>query len=259
METTGFSIRYLRAAARRPAIRELKERSYEVMRVAPGASVIDIGCGPGIDTIQLGRRVGPTGSVLGIDADPEMIAAAQAAAAAAGVAGWTEHRVGTSRALPLDAGAVEACRCERLLQHLSRADALATVLEALRVLRPGGRIVFVDTDWPSLSVHASDPTVERRMVLSTVLGWRNAFAARGFPELFVQSGVSTVEFETRSIPLAFEEVQMLLGVSARRAVMAGWVSWYQWSMWWDGLRRAAKDHTFYATVNMVLCHGEKPR
>ena len=66
---------YLQAAANR--VKHIKKVSYERMQIKPGHKVIDVGCGPGTDTITLGRCVGPSGQVVGIDYDEGMIAQAE--------------------------------------------------------------------------------------------------------------------------------------------------------------------------------------
>ncbi len=56
-------------------LRPLKRRTYDLMRVSPGDRVLDVGCGPGLDTVELAALVGPEGGVVGVDLDEEMIAA----------------------------------------------------------------------------------------------------------------------------------------------------------------------------------------
>ena len=65
-------------------IKQNKQRTYTWMHIQPGHSVLDVGCGPGIDTIALAKLVGPTGHVVGVDVDVAMIAEADRRAEQAG-------------------------------------------------------------------------------------------------------------------------------------------------------------------------------
>src|SRR5450432_1164574 len=58
-------------------------RAMDRLALAPGASVVDIGCGFGDTTIELGRRVGPSGRAVGVDAAPRFIDQARVEAKAA--------------------------------------------------------------------------------------------------------------------------------------------------------------------------------
>jgi ubiquinone/menaquinone biosynthesis C-methylase UbiE len=250
-----FDIEYMKAAANRPGVRALKELSYELLRLKPGSQVVDIGCGPGIDTVEIAKRVGTHGRVVGIDHDPEMIHAANEYANREQVSAKTEHRVGSCLDVPYDDACFDACRCERVLQHLTPVEGVRALSEALRTLRPGGRIVFLDTDWATLSIHSPNPLFERRLVQWRINGWRNGYAARSMPELFFRSGIKNVVSETRALRLEFPEINYLISPMANLAISTGQITPYQWVSWHSSLRQASEKGTFYASVNMVLCYG----
>ena len=65
---------YLDAAARLMA--PSKRRSYELMHLEPGHRVLDVGCGPGSDTLSINKLVGPAGEGYGADYDAQMVAQA---------------------------------------------------------------------------------------------------------------------------------------------------------------------------------------
>ncbi len=77
------------------------------MHIQPGHAVLDVGCGPGTDTIVLAGLVGPTGRVVGVDSDATMIAEADRRAEQAGCSAWCRHQQGGAMALPLETGAFE--------------------------------------------------------------------------------------------------------------------------------------------------------
>src|SRR5215467_11579516 len=107
---------YLETAAR--FLREEKQLTYTAMHIQPGQRVLDVGCGPGVDTVALAGFVGASGSVDGVDADPAMVAEAEQRALAAGVHDRVHHHVADALALPFEANTFDAVRAERLFQHL---------------------------------------------------------------------------------------------------------------------------------------------
>ena len=150
---------YLRVSAE--LLQENKRRSYDRMRVEPGHAVLDVGCGPGTDTVPLAQLVGSSGRVAGVDAEATMLAEADRRAAEAGVGAWVVHEAGDATALPFPDASFESCRSERLFQHLPQ-PALA-LAEMIRVTIPGGWIVVLDTDWGALSFDTPEVDVERRL------------------------------------------------------------------------------------------------
>src|SRR5512135_1251731 len=139
----------------------LKQRTYSCMKIREGDAVLDVGCGSGIDTIALARIVGATGQVFGVDHDPEMIAEADQRAQKEGVSAWVRHRQGDATSLPFDTGTFDACRSERLFQHLP--DPALVLNEMVRVTKAGGTVVVLDADWGSLSTDTAEVDVERRL------------------------------------------------------------------------------------------------
>lgn len=110
--------------------------------IAPGESIIDIGCGAGMDLLLATRRAGPTGRVIGIDMTPAMIELAKRAAVKAGVWNHIEIRRGIAEDLPVESESIDVAISNGVL-NLS-PDKLAAYREIYRVLRPGGRLYLAD-------------------------------------------------------------------------------------------------------------------
>lgn len=107
----------------------------------PGAAVLDIGCGAGIDSILAAHRVGPTGTVAALDFLPEMLDRTREAAAEAGL-GNIQPLQATMEAIPLGAAAVNVIVSNGVI-NLSPRKA-RVFAECARVLRPGGQLCVSD-------------------------------------------------------------------------------------------------------------------
>ena len=129
-------LKYLEAFALRA--KSLKERSYELMHLQVGHRVLDLGCGPGIDTIPLAQFVGCTGQVIGVDIDNKMIEEANKKAIDAGVTDWVTHKNIDANSIPFHSDHFDSCRSERLFQHVAILEQI--LFEMVRVTKPGERM-----------------------------------------------------------------------------------------------------------------------
>lgn len=122
--------------------RAFREKILRPARLEPGESVLDVGCGTGTLAIAAKRQVGPTGTVHGIDASPEMIARAKKKARKVGVE--VAFKNGAAQALPFPDAQFDVVLTTLMLHHLPRKARHQCAGEMRRVLKPGGRVLAVD-------------------------------------------------------------------------------------------------------------------
>ena len=114
-----------------------------VARIAdlhPGQRVLDVGCGTGVHARAAAQRVGPTGSVVGLDPNAGMLAVAASSIEP------VQWRRGVAEALPFEDAALDRIVSGFVLMFLT--DPQRALAEMVRVLTPGGRLTV--TTWTSL-------------------------------------------------------------------------------------------------------------
>ncbi|MCC6557083.1 MAG: methyltransferase domain-containing protein [Polyangiaceae bacterium] len=119
-------------------IRPLGEIAMARAAFAPGERVIDVGCGCGETTLEIARRVGASGEVLGIDVSAPMLERAVQAAAGTPCA---RFEAADAQTIDLPAGSFDALYSRFGVMFFS--DPRAAFANLRRALRPGARLVFV--------------------------------------------------------------------------------------------------------------------
>ncbi len=149
-----------------PSFSAYKKRSFELMRVSPGDIAFDVGCGLGFDAHRLSGLVSPGGAAVGIDASASLLGSAREKFGRDGDAAFVRADM---RKLPIRGESVDAIRCDRVLQHVERPR--EAIVEMVRALKPGGRLVCAEPDWSTFVIDAHDPAVTRRVAER----WRDCF------------------------------------------------------------------------------------
>lgn len=122
----------------------------DALALSGNETLLELGCGTGVASRQLARREKRPGRIVALDISSRLISAARRLAAAEGLDGKIEWRVGDAHALSLDER-FDVVLLHTLISHV--ADTERVVDQAVAHLRPGsGRIVVFDADVASLSI-----------------------------------------------------------------------------------------------------------
>ncbi|HZQ77232.1 MAG TPA: methyltransferase domain-containing protein [Acidimicrobiia bacterium] len=197
----------------------------EALAAAPGERILDVGCGPGFYARELLDEIGPDGSIVAVDASPDMLALARRRCDGHGNVTFRE---GNAVALPVDDGDFDAALCVQVMEYV--ADPAAALAEMHRALRPGGRVLVWDVDWATVWWHSDEPERMRRVLqawdehlahpsLPRTLGAR--LRAAGFVDVALAGhSFATVDYDYESFAVAM--LHMVADfVPGRNGVTAG--------------------------------------
>jgi ubiquinone/menaquinone biosynthesis C-methylase UbiE len=174
--------------------------------IASGQRVLDVACGPGLASIEAAGRVGPKGSVLGVDLAPGMLQVASRKAKALGADQLSFREMNAER-LELEEGRFDAVICQLGLMLFT--DPAKALKEMTRVVRKGGRVACLVQGDPEKMVVTSllNKTVLRHAPQLKVPGAPNiySFAAPGVLEkAFSAAGLTEIAVARREGHASFE-------------------------------------------------------
>jgi ubiquinone/menaquinone biosynthesis C-methylase UbiE len=122
--------------------RQLRRKAVALAGLLPGEQVLDVGCGTGTLALEIQRRVGSTGRVVGIDPSAEQIARAHAKAARRRVP--VEFQIGAIERLAYPDQTFDVVLSTLMMHHLPAGLKRQGLAEIARVLKPEGRLVLAD-------------------------------------------------------------------------------------------------------------------
>jgi ubiquinone/menaquinone biosynthesis C-methylase UbiE len=226
----------------------------QALRLAPGQTVVDLGCGTGADVIDIARLVGPDGRVVGVDVSEALISEARRRWAVSELP--IEFRIGDAQKLEFDDGSFDACRTERMLMHVP--DEQQALAEMVRVTRRGGRVVAFDFDHDTHIVDSLQKDTTRTVVRSFNDRIQHGWIGRQLPRLFREHGLTDVTVVPHQLFLPLEFYELLLGGHLVRIQDEGLLTPEEVERWWTDLRARAQRREFIATITAFIVVGTKP-
>lgn len=222
-----------------------------------GLSVLDVGSGPGHFSLELAKRVAPTGRVTGIDINQDFVQRSTARAKEQGLA--ASFVQSAFPPLPFPDGSFDRVWCKNVLEYVdSAAD---TVAEMARVAAHGAIVVAIDSDWDMIALEIGASARERSdriLASSKAIAINEPRIGRRLHGLFRSAGLSDVKVDILAgADTAGRARPMLKASFARYARDSGKVSAMEIQQWLADVDRAVADNSFFFVLPQFVVRGIK--
>ena len=236
-------------------IQRLKRSAIEKCRFRAGMSILDVGCGTGLETVRLAKLVSPSGKVIGIDASEKFLAEARRRAASRGLP--IDYRQGDAQQLPFPEKTFDVARGERLFPYL--ADPERALAELVRVTKPGGPVVLIEPDFETVTINLSDRSLLRKVLhFDCDYNTRNGWIGRDLPRLFKRHGLTDIAIEADVVifePHAFSAYFLEIGRAAHRQQIISAAELDQWQL---EIHRLLSRDELFCTISYFMAIGRVP-
>lgn len=239
--------------------RRYKRETFDLMRLNHNqhSRAADIGCGTGEDARALVDCIGDAGHVTGFDVSETMLAEARRRHADA-LQKLTFVQA-PAESLPSTNEVFDAVRADRVLIHApSPRNAL---IEALRVLRPGGRLVVSEPDMESCWMSTNGPAVAARVFGAIARSCQHPVLARDLYHLFQELGLQDVVLDLRPIiitdPEPVEQI-MRFRATVEALIQSRQLDADEGQAWLTELRERQARRQLLAGITIFIVSGTKP-
>ena len=238
-----------------PAIVEQRARTRAALAIQPGERGLDIGCGPGFLLCEMAAEAG---EVVGVDASPDMVEAARLRAKQKGLLN-TKVLAGDASELDMPSSSFDFATAVQVYLYVKNVE--RALAEAARVLKLGGRLVVVDTDWESCVWLTSDPARQRRMLDAWASQFAQPHLPPALPRLLARAGLRLEAVESFPVlNLRHEPGSFSAGIvdMLPRIVAPLGIDPTEAEAWAADLRGRTGEGDYFFSVNRYLFRARRP-
>lgn len=234
------------------------QRQYRVwFDPKPGETILDVGCGTGVNAHAIGKLVGASGKVIGIDNSSAMLEVARSKAARDNVA----YRELAVEDMDYPEATFDGIVCTQLLGYL--ADPVSVIRSLLRVTRPGGRVFVAETDWDTLAYNIPDKELQRKVTLSFTDHHGDGWVGRRLDTMCRQAGATEIELHPYVIHNAEYSIRKYGGplsyVIRDYLLRSKKCSEEEVTRWLQLLSDAYDEKSYFFSLSRFICILRKPR
>lgn len=234
-----------------PEIVNQRLQTLQALALRAGEKALDAGCGTGLLTALMSAQVGDLGLITGIDYSQNMLDLAEGRC---NKLGNVELHQGSVTELPFEADSFDATSCIQTLLYVD--DVVTAISELHRVLKPGGRVGIIETDWHGVVISSPDHQLTRVMIDA----WDSTVSSPNLPPKLIPmlqaAGFSAIR--AQAIPVlnaSFNEAgygASMIRYMARNAVKQNAVDESKADQWLQQIIDLAEQQGFFFCVNRFL-------
>jgi arsenite methyltransferase len=248
--------RKVEAAYLTPDIVAHRRHVLKALELRPGERVLDVGSGPGLLVHDMADSVGHGGRVCGVDISEDMLRMSRRRCADQP---WTEFRRADATQLPYPDDTFDAAVSIQVYEYV--ADIPAALAELCRVMRPGGRVLIMDSDFGSLVLH----TEHKGRMQRVLAAWDEHFVHAELPRTLSRQ-LRDAGFTVRqrdAIPIFNPEYRENAFAKHIPAMMASFVvgrkgvSQEEADAWLAEFAELGKQGKFFFSLNRYVFVAEK--
>jgi len=238
-----------------PDMVDQRARVRAALALQAGEHVLEVGCGNGLLADELADDVGLDGHVTGTDISEAMIASARAHC---GPRPGIHFATANAERLPFDDASFDVAVTVQCLCFVP--DVPKAISELFRVLRPGGRLVILETDWDSLVWNSSDPVLMDTMMTIFKAVYQNFKLPRTLTKLLTGANFIVKSREQFVILNWHFDQDSYSGhqIIFTKAAAEGSMSPDQIHAWSESIRSVADQDAYFFSLNRTIFSAVKP-
>ena len=234
-----------------PEIVNQRLRTLSAMALRRGESVLDAGCGTGLLLEQEALAVGNEGCAEGVDFSEDML---ERASARCVDMPQVHLQQGNIETLPFEDASFDAASCTQTLLYVNNLD--KALRELHRVLKPGGRIAVLETDWSGAILNSHDQALTQRIFGAWDVALINPNLPKQLRPLLLGRGFGALRVE--AIPIlnsSYSENSFSANMLKNYAAVAlkrNLISQTESDEWLQGIDRLIEQDAYFFCVNRFL-------